>query len=181
MAINTVTVKKDVSLAMDFQKHLSRKSRKHGTIDHRKHKTRTCKLKWNNIEYHLQTKDDVEHQQVKMFYGMVQFLELQFCCPHTKPYGVCGLGKHYYVHFDPKLVHGKSSIRCIPCECMECFYQNIIYENSLYEITLYEMASTKSSYENTLYVNTACRKTAYTKTANMNTDYTKTAYMKKLI
>ena len=40
-----VTENKYVILAMDFQKHLSHESRKHGTIDHGKHKKRTRKQK----------------------------------------------------------------------------------------------------------------------------------------
>ena len=43
----------------------------------------------------------MEHQHVKMFCGMVKFLELQFYGPHTKPYFVSGLGKNYHVRFDP--------------------------------------------------------------------------------
>ena len=43
MAMHTVTGKKDVSLEMEFQKHLSPKSLKRGAIYHRKHKKRTSK------------------------------------------------------------------------------------------------------------------------------------------
>ena len=61
--------------------------------------------KQNNREYHVQNKNDSEHQHVKTFCSMTQFPELQFCGPHTKPNGVGGLGKHYHVQFYPDLGH----------------------------------------------------------------------------
>ena len=73
MDIHAVTVKKYVSLAMEFQKHLFRESLKNGKIDHGENKKRTSKQKWNNRDYHVQNKDDVEHQHVKIFCGMAQF------------------------------------------------------------------------------------------------------------
>ena len=58
---------------------------------------RTSKQIYNNIEYHVQNKNDVEHQQMKLFYGIAQFPELLFYGPYIKPHGVHGLGKHYHV------------------------------------------------------------------------------------
>ena len=52
----------------------------------------------------------MEHQHVKMFCDMEKFTELQLCIPHTKPYGVRALGKHYHVRFDPKLGNRKCAI-----------------------------------------------------------------------
>ena len=76
--------------------------------------------KCNNIEHHVKNKDDMQHQHVKIFCGMANFPELQFCGLNTKPHGVPGLGKRYNVFFDPKLSHEKCDICRIPCACMYC-------------------------------------------------------------
>ena len=67
------------------------------------------------------------------FLSMSQFCELYFIHSHlpitynnqnyTDTYGVCGLLWHYDLHFDQKLVQGKSVISIIHCACNACTYQ----------------------------------------------------------
>ena len=64
----------------------------------------------------------VEHQDVKIYCSTNQFTGLNFLGPHNKPYGVCGLDKHYYIRFDIKLGHGTCAINCMPCACTLCNY-----------------------------------------------------------
>ena len=46
MFMHTGTCTSDVSLASEFQKHLSTAARKHGVIDQGKYTKRASKLKW---------------------------------------------------------------------------------------------------------------------------------------
>ena len=58
-----------------------------------------------------------------MYCATNQFTELSCCGPHNKPPGVRGLGKHYHIHFNPKLGHGTCEINHIPFYvCNQCTY-----------------------------------------------------------
>ena len=72
---------------------------------------------FTNRDYPVQNNEDVEHQYVKMCCITNWFLELEFCDPHKKLHGACGLGKHYHMRFYPKLVYVTALICCIPCVC----------------------------------------------------------------
>ena len=63
--VHTSTLNTDVGLSLGFKRHLSNESRKHGFIDHGKHKKRSSKKKWKNREYYVQHNKDGEHQEVK--------------------------------------------------------------------------------------------------------------------
>ena len=76
------------------------------------------KIKWTDIQYHVQNNDDVEHQGVRMYCNINKLPALPFCDPHSKPHGARGLSKHYHLCFDPKLGNGVCTIRCIPCACV---------------------------------------------------------------
>ena len=57
----------DISLAREFQKHLSEPTHAHVLIDHGKDSKRSSKLKWTEREYHVQDRTYVQHQLVKIF------------------------------------------------------------------------------------------------------------------
>ena len=61
------TPKKYVSLAKQFQKHLSKEHRKHGVIDQVKYKKRASKRKFKDRYYHVQYSSDVSHKDLKMY------------------------------------------------------------------------------------------------------------------
>ena len=64
----------------------------------------------------------VGRQYVKIYCEKKRFPEFQFIGPHNKPHVVSGLGKHYNMRFDTKLVHCGYMIRCLPCVCPPCTY-----------------------------------------------------------
>ena len=51
--MHSCTQKKDVSLAKEFQKHISNDDPKHGFIDQGKDIKRASKIKWTYREYHV--------------------------------------------------------------------------------------------------------------------------------
>ena len=61
------TEKNDVSLAKQYQKHISKEHRKHGVIDQGKYRKRASKRKRTDREYHVQDNFDVAHKDVKMY------------------------------------------------------------------------------------------------------------------
>ena len=67
------TQNNDVSLAKQFQKYLSKEHLKHGVIDQVKYRKRASKIKWTDIEYHVQDGADVAHKNVKIYCNTNQF------------------------------------------------------------------------------------------------------------
>ena len=61
--------------------------------------------------------EDIDHQDVKIYFTTNQFPELQFCVPHNKPHDVSGLSEQYHMRFDTKLGHETCSIQHSPCMC----------------------------------------------------------------
>ena len=112
--------KKDVSLAREFKDHLEGEHRKNGVIDQVKSGKIFMERKWTERKYHVQDNASVELKDVKMHCNTNKFPALPFCGPHSKPHGARGLGKHYHLHFDPKLGMGVCAIRRIPCACVDC-------------------------------------------------------------
>ena len=110
MLVHTKKQNTDVSLALEFQKHLSYSSLKHDISYHWKNKKKSSK----KIEYHVKHNKDVDNQDMKMYWATNQFSELQFLGSYNKPYGVCGLVNHYRDCFVTKLGHGKCTICLIP-------------------------------------------------------------------
>ena len=58
----TSTEKEDVSLAKEFQQHLTKKHLKDGVIDQGKHKKIFIERKWIDRQYHVQDNADVSHK-----------------------------------------------------------------------------------------------------------------------
>ena len=53
--------------------------------------------KFTEWDYHDQEGTDVAHKYVKIFCNTNQFPSFTFFGPHTKPHGVRGFIKHYYM------------------------------------------------------------------------------------
>ena len=62
MVMHTGTHTFDVSLAIDFQKHLYTAASKHGVIDQCIYKKQASKRKWTEREYHVQSDTGVVHK-----------------------------------------------------------------------------------------------------------------------
>ena len=93
---------------------------KHGFIDQDKYRKISSKIKWTDIEYHVQDNTYFSHKEVKMYCDTNQLPTLTFCGPHPKPHGASGLSKNYHLRFDPKLGHGICEIFRIPYACVTC-------------------------------------------------------------
>ena len=74
MSVKTATQNVDVSLALEFQKHLSNASRKHSTLDDVKSPKGVFFL--TNREYHMQHNQYVDHQCMNIYCSKNQFPEL---------------------------------------------------------------------------------------------------------
>ena len=61
MAMHTSTENTDISLAREFQKHLSDPTQVHGLLDHGKDRKRSSKRKWANCEYIYKEIKDMLH------------------------------------------------------------------------------------------------------------------------
>ena len=85
-----------------------------------KYRKRAGKIKWTDIEYHVQDNSDVAHKDLKMYFDINQFPTLPFCGLHPKPPGERGLGNNYHIRFDPNLGHGICVIHRIPFACVSC-------------------------------------------------------------
>ena len=118
--IHTSTENKDVSLAKESKDHLEGEHRKNDAIDQGKSRKIFMKRKWTNRKYHVQDNASVELKYVKIYCNTNKFPELPFYVPYSKPHGARGIGKHYHLHFYPKLGMGKCAIRRIPCACVPC-------------------------------------------------------------
>ena len=99
---------------------MSRDDCKHGVIDQVKYREISRKNIYTDIEYHVQDNADVAHKYLKMCCDTNQFPTLPFCGSHPKPHGARGLGKNYYLRFDPNIGHGICEIRRIPFVCVAC-------------------------------------------------------------
>ena len=132
------TPKKDVSLAKEFQKHLSKDDCTHEVIDQEGNRKRSSKRKCTDREYHAQYNSAVSHKYVTMYCDTNQFPKLPFCGSHPKPHEERGLGKHYHLRFDPNLGIGICAICCIPCACATCI--SILYQPWISGIQLKKQA-----------------------------------------
>ena len=54
MTMNTSNTNTDISLAREFQKHISSPTRAYGLLDHGKYRKSVSKRKWTDSEYHVQ-------------------------------------------------------------------------------------------------------------------------------
>ena len=79
--MHTGTKKYDVSLATEFQHHLTKEHRKNGVFDQGKNNKRFMKKKID-IQYHVQDNVDAAHQYLRIYCNTNQFLALTFCGLH---------------------------------------------------------------------------------------------------
>ena len=63
----------DVSLAQEFQQHLTKENRKNCVIDQGKYKKIFMEQKYADRQYHVQDNDSVSHESVKMYCNKNQF------------------------------------------------------------------------------------------------------------
>ena len=65
--MHSCTPKNDVSMAKESQKNMSKEHCKYGVIDQGKYRKISSKIKWTDIEYHVQDISDVAHKDVKIY------------------------------------------------------------------------------------------------------------------
>ena len=99
MQMHTGNQKYDVSLAKEFQHHLTKEHHKNGVFDMGKYKKRLMERKWTDWQYHVQDNFDVAYQDIRIYCNKHQFPELPFCGPHSKPHRAKDLSKHYHLGF----------------------------------------------------------------------------------
>ena len=75
MQMHTINQKDDVSLAKEFQQHLTKEHRKNDVFDQSKYKKIFMERKWTERQYHVQYNSDVEHKYVRMYSNTNQFPE----------------------------------------------------------------------------------------------------------
>ena len=66
--MHSFTPKNDVGLAKEFQKHQSKDDRKHEVIDQGKYRKISSKIKWTDIEYHVQDNSYAAYNYVKFYF-----------------------------------------------------------------------------------------------------------------
>ena len=76
--MHSFTPKKDVSLAKELQKHMSKDDCKHVVIDQVTYRKRSIKRKWTDRDHHIQDNADVAHKDVKNYCDTNQFQALPF-------------------------------------------------------------------------------------------------------
>ena len=67
MQMHTGNQKYDISLAKEFQQHMTKEHRKNGVFDQGKKNKRFMERKWTDRQYHVQDNDDVAHQDVRIY------------------------------------------------------------------------------------------------------------------
>ena len=82
MQMHTGNQKYDVSLAKEFQHHLTKEHRKNGVFDQGKNNKLFMERKWTDRQYHVQDNAAVENQYVKIYCNTIKSPELSFCGPH---------------------------------------------------------------------------------------------------
>ena len=95
MEMHTSTENTEISLAREFQKHLSKPTWAHGFLDHGKDIKCISKQKWTDSEYHVQYRKYVLHISVKIPCATTQFPASSFFSPHAKHNVVRRLNRHY--------------------------------------------------------------------------------------
>ena len=65
--------KYDVSLAKEFQQHLTNKHQKYGIVAQGKYKKQFMVIEWTNRQYHVQDNAAVENQDLKIYCNTSQF------------------------------------------------------------------------------------------------------------
>ena len=65
--MHSSTQNNDVSLAKEYQKHLSKEHLKHGVIEQGKYRKIPSKRKWTEIEYSVQDNADVSNKDINMY------------------------------------------------------------------------------------------------------------------
>ena len=115
MKMHTRNQNNDISLAKEFQQHLTKEHRKKMVSFIRANTKIFMETKWTDRQYHVQDNFGVAHKYVKMYCNSNQLPELSFCGPYSKPHGARGLSNHYHLRFDPKLGNSVCVIFHILC------------------------------------------------------------------
>ena len=89
--MHTDDQKYDVSLAKEFQHHMTKEHRKNGFFDRVKNNKLFMEIKWTDRQYHVHDNAAVELKYVRIYCNTNQFNALSFCGPHSKPHGARGL------------------------------------------------------------------------------------------
>ena len=87
MKMHTGNQKYNISLAKEFQHHLTNEHRKNCMFYQGKNNKRFMEIKWTDRKYYVQNNADVAHQDVRMYGNTNKFMVLPFCGPHSKPHG----------------------------------------------------------------------------------------------
>ena len=74
--IHTSTTNTEISLAREFQKHISYPTWSHGLLDLGNDIKLGSKWKWNERDYHVHDRKYVSHISVKFSYATTQFQAL---------------------------------------------------------------------------------------------------------
>ena len=64
--------------------------------------------------------NDVTYTSLNISCATTNFPSFTFCVSRFKPYGVRGLRNYFRPILDPKLVHGRCSIKRTPLACVKC-------------------------------------------------------------
>ena len=67
MKIHTGNQNYDVSLAKEFQHHMTKEHRRNGVFDQGKNNKKSMERKWTERQYHVQDNADVAHQYLRMY------------------------------------------------------------------------------------------------------------------
>ena len=75
-----------VSLAKEFQHHLTKEHNKNGVFDQVKNNKRFTGIKWTERQYCVQDNADVERKYMRVYRNTNQLPSLPLCGPHSKPH-----------------------------------------------------------------------------------------------
>ena len=78
MTLQTLTVNKDTSLAMELQKKPLGPSRKNGVMDQDKYRKWSIQRNWTDHDYHVQDINYVSHTTVKNYVQQHSLLNIHF-------------------------------------------------------------------------------------------------------
>ena len=116
--MHTGNQKYGVSLAKEFQHHLTKEHHRNFVFDQGK----------NNREFIKNGQTDIImfrlllmlHTKMRKCIVKKRFPALPFCGSHSKPHGERGWGNNYHLRFYPKLGGGVCAIRGTPYACVAC-------------------------------------------------------------
>ena len=112
-----------VSFAEECRKLLQQHADHASSMISSKSSKREDNRKFQNKIYHIQKKDSVQHNQIKMTWNKKKFPKLNVIHGKSKIRGSETVLSHYHYRMDPKLGKSKCAMRRIPCLCLACSNQ----------------------------------------------------------